>query len=299
MSRSCHSGTFSNPTGRWRGPPGPVRRSARCDRVLLVRHRRRALLARGERLRGLAHLGALQVADLGREPVERRAGDAIARAAAWRAGRGGSPASRRPRAPGRAPQGEVLDRGGRSWRRCRRRRTACRPRTPLEGGGQPVAVAAELGHPAQQLEPEGGRLGVDAVRPADGRGVAVLLGAHSTARSARSTARQQQLTGVAQLQRRARCRRRPTRSARSGTTAPPGPTCSDTDSVNASTSWCVRDSISRMRATSTDARLRTAATASAGTTPRSAHPAIAAISTSSHRWNRRSSDQTAPISGRV
>jgi hypothetical protein len=40
------------------------------DRILLVRHRRRALLAAGERLERLAHLSALEVADLGREAVE-------------------------------------------------------------------------------------------------------------------------------------------------------------------------------------------------------------------------------------
>ena len=44
----------------------------RDDRVALVRHRRRALLALAERLLHLAHLGAGEVADLGREPVERR-----------------------------------------------------------------------------------------------------------------------------------------------------------------------------------------------------------------------------------
>src|SRR5438067_4916965 len=54
-----------------------------------------------------------------------------------------------------------------------------------------------------------------------------------------------------------------------------------------------------IRATSITARARTASTASPGTTPASAHAAIAAISTSSHRWNRRSSDQTAPMAGRV
>ena len=46
------------------------------DRVALVRHRARALLLPGaERLLGLADLGALEVADLGREPLEARAGE--------------------------------------------------------------------------------------------------------------------------------------------------------------------------------------------------------------------------------
>ncbi len=42
------------------------------DRVALVRHRRRALLAAAERLLDLAHLGAGEMADLGREAIERR-----------------------------------------------------------------------------------------------------------------------------------------------------------------------------------------------------------------------------------
>ena len=46
------------------------------DRVALVRHRRGALLrALTEGLLHFAHLGALEVADLGREPLEPRAGE--------------------------------------------------------------------------------------------------------------------------------------------------------------------------------------------------------------------------------
>ena len=45
------------------------------DRVALVRHRRGALLPGAERLLDLAHLGALQVADLGREALEAGAGE--------------------------------------------------------------------------------------------------------------------------------------------------------------------------------------------------------------------------------
>ena len=45
------------------------------DRVALVRHRARALLAGAERLLDLAHLGALEVADLGREALEAGAGE--------------------------------------------------------------------------------------------------------------------------------------------------------------------------------------------------------------------------------
>ena len=45
------------------------------DRVPLVRHRRRALLALAERLLHLGHLGARQVPDLEREALERGGGD--------------------------------------------------------------------------------------------------------------------------------------------------------------------------------------------------------------------------------
>ena len=45
------------------------------DRVALVRHRARALLAGAERLLDLAHLGALEVADLLREALEPGAGE--------------------------------------------------------------------------------------------------------------------------------------------------------------------------------------------------------------------------------
>ena len=48
--------------------PGDVLRQ---HRVALVRHGRGALLALGEELLGLQHLGALQMADLGREPLDR------------------------------------------------------------------------------------------------------------------------------------------------------------------------------------------------------------------------------------
>ena len=45
------------------------------DRVALVGHRARALLAGAERLLDLAHLGALEVADLGGEALEPGAGE--------------------------------------------------------------------------------------------------------------------------------------------------------------------------------------------------------------------------------
>src|SRR4029453_18573358 len=52
-----------------------ARQALGVDRVALVRHRARALLARAERLLDLAHLGALEVADLGREALDSGAGE--------------------------------------------------------------------------------------------------------------------------------------------------------------------------------------------------------------------------------
>ena len=95
---------------RSRAPPGRSRAArargrqmrSRGDRVALVRHRARALLAGAERLLDLAHLGALEVADLGREALQPGAGERDRAAAARRGGRAGRPGWRRPRRAGRA-----------------------------------------------------------------------------------------------------------------------------------------------------------------------------------------------------
>ena len=87
MSRSCQSATFSRPGLRVAAQhAGQARDPLGDDRVALVRHRARALLALAERLLDLAHLGALEVPDLGRQPLERGAGerDRASAAAAWR-----------------------------------------------------------------------------------------------------------------------------------------------------------------------------------------------------------------------
>ena len=60
-----------------------------ADRVALVRHRRRALLALAERLLDLADLGLLQAANLERELLERRGGDGQRASAARRGDRAG------------------------------------------------------------------------------------------------------------------------------------------------------------------------------------------------------------------
>ncbi len=64
------------------------------DRVALVGHRRRSLLAGAEGLLDLTYLRALEVADLGREALEAGARRERSRSAAPRAGRGRPPAWR-------------------------------------------------------------------------------------------------------------------------------------------------------------------------------------------------------------
>ena len=73
MSRSCQSGDVLEPDERVRADdPRKAADALGDDGIALVRHRRRALLSLAERLLHLGDLGAREVADLGRERVERR-----------------------------------------------------------------------------------------------------------------------------------------------------------------------------------------------------------------------------------
>jgi hypothetical protein len=146
------------------------------DRVSLVRHGRGAFLVVPERLLDLAHLGAGEVADLGREPLERRGresqrGEQLCVAVALQhLGRGGRRLEPEPFA------GEALE------LRARRRigphgSGELAHAKPLDRPRDPLAVAVEREGPAGELEPERRRLGVHAVRATDHERVAVLLGA--------------------------------------------------------------------------------------------------------------------------
>ena len=200
MSRSCQSAMFSSADdGVAAQDAGQAGDPLARDRVALVRHRGRALLAARERLLGLAHLGALQVADLGREPLERRAehasvvqqrGVAVARDDLRRGRLDAEPELRAtcsstrgstlayvPTAPESLPTRDAVER-----RRRRSRRAAAR-------------------RPAEQLQAERGRLGVDAVRAADHRRVAVLDRARLDSGERRSSAGRADRARVAQLQR--------------------------------------------------------------------------------------------------
>ena len=146
------------------------------DGIPLVRHRRRALLAAAERLLYLADLGAGEVPDLEREGVERGRDDrerreelgvAVALEDLRRGGRGleAEPLAREP-----------LELGiGRGVRADGARELP--DAHPLERPRDPLAAARQLERPADELEPERRRLGMDAVRAADLQRLAVLLGA--------------------------------------------------------------------------------------------------------------------------
>ena len=144
--------------------PGDVLRQ---DRIALVRHRGRALLPFGEELLGLQHLGALQVTDFGREPLDRSGdhaerrkvhGVSIARDDLGRDRLDGKPHGLgHMRLDARVDLRESADRAGDGAGR------DFRPRAD-----QTLLGAEELGIGIGKLEPERGGLGVNAVRAADG-----------------------------------------------------------------------------------------------------------------------------------
>ena len=176
MSRSCQSATFSRPTSAFARTTraSPQMRSA-DDRVALVRHRRRALLAAAERLLDLAHLGACEMTDLGREAVERRGDERQRRRAARRGGRAAGSASSSARARGRAARRRSARPPDRSAAYCADRARELADAQPVERMLEPHAVALERERPAGELQPERRRLGVDAVCAPHAERLAVLL----------------------------------------------------------------------------------------------------------------------------
>ena len=201
MSRSCQRATFSSPTSEQR--PHDAREPADPlgdDGIPLVRHRRRALLAVAERLLHLADLGAREVPDLEREGVERRRDDRERReelrmAVALedlRRGRRGLEAEPLAREP--------LELGiGRGVGADRARELA--DAHPLERPRDAFLAARQLERPAGELEPEGRRLGMDAVRAADLQRLAVLLGARRDDCEGAVETREDQRARLADLQR--------------------------------------------------------------------------------------------------
>ena len=177
MSRSCQSATFSSDdraAARTTRASPQIRSATIGLRLCGIADEPFWPLA--ERLLHLAHLGAGEVADLGREPLERR----------------GEERERRKQLGVAVARDDLRRRRLGARARAARRRGA-RPRVAarvgadgareladahaLERPREPLAVAVELERPARELRAEGDRLGVDAVRAADHRRRAVLLGA--------------------------------------------------------------------------------------------------------------------------
>ena len=171
-------------------------------RVALVRHGRRALLPLGEELLRLAQLGALEVADLGRQALHRRRRDSergeerrmpVARD---HLGRDRlyleAQAARDVRLHRRVDVGEGPDGAGdRAGRRFGARRL------------QPAPVAREFGVGLRQFEAEGGRLGVDAVAAPDARREFVLARATLQRGEERVEIGEKDVGGAGQLDREA------------------------------------------------------------------------------------------------
>ena len=170
------------------------------DRVALVGHRRRALLAGLERLLELADLGVLEVADLGREALQRAADDRDRR--------------QQRRVPVAlddlgADRVGVEPEGGEHLRLDVGAEVAVRPDRPgdlagpdlVDGGRQPDPAALELERPAGELEPERRRLGVDRVGPAHHHGVGLGAGAGDEHGEQPVAVEQQPLAGRAELER--------------------------------------------------------------------------------------------------
>ncbi len=160
--------------------PSQAADALRDDRVPLVRHGRRPLLALRERLLHLANLRACEVADLEREPVERRPDDRERRkklrvAIALKDLRG-----RRSRLEPEGLARATLHLRGRGRVRPHRPRELPDSHS-RERVVEPVSIALELEHPAEQLEPERRRLRVNAVRTAYRHRVPVLLCARENA----------------------------------------------------------------------------------------------------------------------
>jgi hypothetical protein len=74
-------------------------------------------------------------------------------------------------------------------------------RDRFAGAQHPVEAALQLGVPERELQAEGHRLGVDAVRPADHRRPPVLLGARAHRLHQRGEPLDDEVAGLAHLQR--------------------------------------------------------------------------------------------------
>ena len=177
------------------GEPGEIFRQ---HRVALVRHCRRALLALGKEFLGFQHLGALQMADFDRQPLDGRGDHAerckIHRVAVARDHLGRDRLGHQPHRLGDMFLHARID----------LRKGADRARDGaggdfLAGGDQALAGAGKFRIGIGKLEPERHRLGVDAVGAPDGRGHLVLEGTLFQRRQNLVDISDQQVRGAGEL----------------------------------------------------------------------------------------------------
>src|ERR1700683_4633979 len=143
------------------------------DRVALVGHRRGALLAGAKGLLQLSYLGPLEVSNLGCQALQAGAGE---RDRGQQLGVGGARDDLRGDVLTRQPEPVEnacleVGAGGGVGADCARDRTDARLG---EGALQALCVAVRLEGEARELDPEGGRLGVHAVRAPYAERVRVL-----------------------------------------------------------------------------------------------------------------------------
>ena len=199
MSRSCQSAMFSSAACVAAEQPGQAGDLLAADRVALVRHRRRTLLALAERLLDLADLGLLQAANLERELFERGRGD---RQRHQQLGVTVALMTRRHR---RRLQAEALADPGFD-RRVEVREHADGAGNLADADDVPraqdaVEIALQLRVPERQLHAERHRLRVNAVGAADHRRPPVLLGARPHRLQQLGEVLDDQIAGLAHLQR--------------------------------------------------------------------------------------------------
>ena len=260
--------------GRCRAGPAPGRRCAR--EVIGLRLCGIALepfWPCRERLLDLAHLGALQVADLESRAARARRRPARSRSAARRGGRAARPGSKaaRRRRPSRVHD-RALDVG------LERRVGADRARELADGepARTPLAAAARCGRlsnakPASFSPKVVGSACTPCVRPTQ------IVSRNSRARATsarvkRAARRQRALARPRAAGAPGRCRARRRTSGRSGSSGRPRRSTAATTSTKAATSWSVTRSRSFTASTSKTRALLICSRSPAGITPRSPAP---------------------------
>ena len=274
------------------------------DGIPFMRHRRRAFLLLAEELLCLADLGALEMANLGGDLVQRGAEDGERRDVG-----GVAIALDDLRGDGDGGEAEF---GADGFLVLRLEMAECADGAGeladaevFGGGVEAGEVALHLGVPEEELEAEGGGFGVDSVGAADDGGVFKFEGAFfKVSERARIPARMRAeasrswrdcAVSTTSVEVRPKCSQREDFSAAKGGAS----ICSATAVVKAMTSWRTSASISSMRATVKLPRAAMASAAACGTRPKRARACEATVSTVSHERNLFSSDQMRPMAGRV